>query len=308
MIAVAPGIGAAIYGHLPRDVTAEVVSAADFVCLHTLADATDITTAAQVRRMGCARVWLATPANYLVRTMDRHGEGAAIVEAKRAARIALDAGCEVFEFNGEGSSDGKAPGDWIPADAAEASRLARLAAEAIEAARDVLGTRCAVAWTSHDMPGFELPWRAILERVDALHFTAFTELDAREVSDSGVQLLHSSLLPWFIQLPADVQATALFRLQCILEVRTGYREGLAELAQKYLHKGSLVYIEGRLKTRSWEDKEGNKKFATEVVGDNLIMLDKRSDGSQLGSGYENIDGSEGEVPPHPDEGTERLPF
>ena len=84
--------------------------------------------------------------------------------------------------------------------------------------------------------------------------------------------------------------------------------GLAELAQKYLHKGSLVYIEGRLKTRSWEDKEGNKKFATEVVGDNLIMLDKRSDGSQLGSGYESIDGSEGEVPPHPDEGTERLPF
>lgn len=53
--------------------------------------------------------------------------------------------------------------------------------------------------------------------------------------------------------------------------------GLAELAQKYLHKGSLVYIEGRLRTRSWEDKEGNKKFATEVVGDNLVMLDKRMD-------------------------------
>ena len=55
--------------------------------------------------------------------------------------------------------------------------------------------------------------------------------------------------------------------------------GLAELAQKYLHKGSLVYIEGRLRTRSWEDKEGNKKFATEVVGDNLIMLDKKLEGS-----------------------------
>jgi single-strand DNA-binding protein len=54
--------------------------------------------------------------------------------------------------------------------------------------------------------------------------------------------------------------------------------GLAELAQKYLHKGSLVYIEGRLRTRSWEDKEANRKFATEVVGDNLIMLDKRTDG------------------------------
>ena len=53
--------------------------------------------------------------------------------------------------------------------------------------------------------------------------------------------------------------------------------GLAELAQKYLHKSSLVYIEGRLRTRSWEDKDGNRKFATEVVGDNLIMLDKRLD-------------------------------
>jgi single-strand DNA-binding protein len=53
--------------------------------------------------------------------------------------------------------------------------------------------------------------------------------------------------------------------------------GLAELAQKYLHKGSLIYVEGRLRTRSWEDREGNKKFATEIVADNLIMLDKRSE-------------------------------
>lgn len=60
--------------------------------------------------------------------------------------------------------------------------------------------------------------------------------------------------------------------------------GLAELAQKYLHKGSLVYIEGRLRTRSWEDKEGNRKFATEVVGDNLIMLDKRTDVGSAPSG------------------------
>ena len=66
--------------------------------------------------------------------------------------------------------------------------------------------------------------------------------------------------------------------------------GLAELAQKYLHKGSLVYIEGRLRTRSWEDKEANRKFATEVVGDNLIMLDKRTDGS----GHHPIQGTENE--------------
>lgn len=71
--------------------------------------------------------------------------------------------------------------------------------------------------------------------------------------------------------------------------------GLAELAQKYLHKGSLVYIEGRLRTRSWEDKEGNRKFATEVVGDNLIMLDKRSDaaapGAHTDTGLEDFGGS-----------------
>ena len=84
--------------------------------------------------------------------------------------------------------------------------------------------------------------------------------------------------------------------------------GLAELAQKYLHKGSLVYIEGRLKTRSWEDKEHNKKFATEVVGDNLIMLDKRSEGGHPVGDIEGIQ-HDTDVPPHqPDEDSEKLPF
>jgi single-strand DNA-binding protein len=84
--------------------------------------------------------------------------------------------------------------------------------------------------------------------------------------------------------------------------------GLAELAQKYLHKGSLVYIEGRLKTRSWEDKEGNKKFATEIVGDNLIMLDKRSDGTHGTPGTDGMEGMGGSVIPPVDDGPERLPF
>src|SRR5882757_1502430 len=83
--------------------------------------------------------------------------------------------------------------------------------------------------------------------------------------------------------------------------------GLAELAQKYLHKGSLVYIEGRLKTRSWEDKEGNKKFATEIVGDNLIMLDKRTDG-HAGGPPDIIEGTGGGDVPPGDEGPEVLPF
>ena len=84
--------------------------------------------------------------------------------------------------------------------------------------------------------------------------------------------------------------------------------GLAELAQKYLHKGSLIYVEGRLRTRSWEDKEGNKKFATEVVGDNLIMLDKRADahgGAGIGDSLEGYGGED--IPPVIDPG-ETLPF
>ena len=89
--------------------------------------------------------------------------------------------------------------------------------------------------------------------------------------------------------------------------------GLAELAQKYLHKGSLVYIEGRLRTRSWEDKEGNKKFATEVVGDNLIMLDKRSDHGTPHTSTthnENVEGFNADVPPLGETGSpsQDLPF
>jgi single-strand DNA-binding protein len=57
--------------------------------------------------------------------------------------------------------------------------------------------------------------------------------------------------------------------------------GLAEIAQKYLHKGDMVYIEGKLRTRSWE-KEGVTRYTTEVVGDNMTMLSTR--GSSGGSG------------------------
>ncbi|MDI9364794.1 MAG: single-stranded DNA-binding protein [Flavobacterium sp.] len=81
--------------------------------------------------------------------------------------------------------------------------------------------------------------------------------------------------------------------------------GLAELAQKFLHKGSLIFLEGRLCTRSWEDKDGNKKFATEIVGDNLIMLDKKTDGAWHGEGLDNFDGNN--IPPFADP-SDSLPF
>ena len=50
---------------------------------------------------------------------------------------------------------------------------------------------------------------------------------------------------------------------------------LAETAEKFLKKGSLVSIEGRLRSRSWDDKEGNKRFITEVVGDTLTLLGRK---------------------------------
>ena len=48
--------------------------------------------------------------------------------------------------------------------------------------------------------------------------------------------------------------------------------GLAEIAERYLKKGQKVYIEGKLKTRSWQDQDGNNRYSTEVITDNLTML------------------------------------
>jgi single-strand DNA-binding protein len=53
--------------------------------------------------------------------------------------------------------------------------------------------------------------------------------------------------------------------------------GLADVAAKFLQKGKLVYIEGKLRTRSFEDKEGNKKYTTEVVAENFTMLGRKTD-------------------------------
>ena len=53
--------------------------------------------------------------------------------------------------------------------------------------------------------------------------------------------------------------------------------GLADVAAKYLQKGKLVYIEGKLRTRSFEDKEGFKKYTTEIVAENFTLLGRKSD-------------------------------
>ncbi|HEY5371826.1 MAG TPA: single-stranded DNA-binding protein [Hanamia sp.] len=52
--------------------------------------------------------------------------------------------------------------------------------------------------------------------------------------------------------------------------------GLATLANQYIHKGSLLYIEGKLRSRQYEDKDGQKKYVTEIVAEQLILLDKKN--------------------------------
>ena len=51
---------------------------------------------------------------------------------------------------------------------------------------------------------------------------------------------------------------------------------LAEIAEKILRKGTQIYVEGKLQTRSWEDKDGNKRYITEVVADNFTILGNRT--------------------------------
>lgn len=72
---------------------------------------------------------------------------------------------------------------------------------------------------------------------------------------------------------------------------------LAEIASQYLAKGRRVYIEGRLQTRSWEAQDGTKRYRTEIIGENMIMLDGNTSGVDMwNSGNESNDFSANETP------------
>jgi single-strand DNA-binding protein len=92
--------------------------------------------------------------------------------------------------------------------------------------------------------------------------------------------------------------------------------GLADIASKYLHKGDMVYIEGKLRTRSWE-KEGVTRYTTEIVGDNMTMLGTRpsASGDHTNPGSRGGSGSADEYAPSAprekpsvDQATDDLPF
>jgi single-strand DNA-binding protein len=58
--------------------------------------------------------------------------------------------------------------------------------------------------------------------------------------------------------------------------------GLADVAAKFLQKGKLVYIEGKLRTRTFDDKEGNKRYTTEVIAENFTLLGRKTDFEENG--------------------------
>jgi single-strand DNA-binding protein len=87
--------------------------------------------------------------------------------------------------------------------------------------------------------------------------------------------------------------------------------GLAEIAQRYLHKGDMVYVEGKLRSRSWE-KDGVTRYTTEVVADNMTMLSTKPGGyssSDVNSGSSGVERSAQESFRAPvDSSTDDLPF
>ena len=62
--------------------------------------------------------------------------------------------------------------------------------------------------------------------------------------------------------------------------RVVFFKGLAEIAEKYLKKGSQIYVEGKLRTRKWTDKEGIDRYTTEIVGREMQMLGKKPAGEE----------------------------
>lgn len=61
--------------------------------------------------------------------------------------------------------------------------------------------------------------------------------------------------------------------------------GLADVVDRYVHKGSQIYVEGRLRTREWTDKDGNKRYTTEILADTMNLLGRRGDNNASDGGY-----------------------
>ncbi|MCH8029872.1 MAG: single-stranded DNA-binding protein [Candidatus Dadabacteria bacterium] len=82
---------------------------------------------------------------------------------------------------------------------------------------------------------------------------------------------------------------------------------LAEICGEYLTKGKSVYIEGRIKTRQWEDKEGNKRWTTEIVANNMQMLGSPGERQKMDSTQEEMEGANMDMGDEP-LGSDDVPF
>lgn len=81
----------------------------------------------------------------------------------------------------------------------------------------------------------------------------------------------------------------------------------AEIAQQYLHKGSLVFVEGRIQTRQWDDREGQKRTTVEIVANNFRMLGGRAEGGGMAASA-SAGASAGDMEPQaPASGAEEMP-
>jgi len=81
--------------------------------------------------------------------------------------------------------------------------------------------------------------------------------------------------------------------------------GLADVAEKYLKKGNSIYVEGKISTRKWEDKEGNTRYSTDIIADKMTMLGSKSTNSNSPT-----ESSVSTTEPTPSEelGNDDLPF
>ena len=87
---------------------------------------------------------------------------------------------------------------------------------------------------------------------------------------------------------------------------------LAEVAKEYASKGSRVYIEGRLQTRNWEDQSGQKRYTTEIIANDLQLLDSRGEGGPTGGGMNPADAPaqnfKASLPADDDQNPDDVPF
>ncbi len=83
---------------------------------------------------------------------------------------------------------------------------------------------------------------------------------------------------------------------------------LAETCKDYLRKGSKIFVEGRIQTRSWEDKDGKKNYSTEVVGNSMLMLDSKGSGSSGGPSGGSPRQNAPQPPSDAPQGEDDLPF